>query len=102
MSYPRYEVVAWSHMHHFKGTQEAYRWMDKDGRPTEKIKIVRTRPVDGDDSARDVTTFDGETAWSSAIRHWNEVLHWSNNWLEIPMHPPLYEDDDINAEGITS
>ena len=41
MSYPRWEAVAWSHMEYNKGIQEAYRWMDKDGRPTEKIKIVR-------------------------------------------------------------
>lgn len=100
MSYPRYEVVAWSHMHHKDGIQEAYRWMDKDGRPTEKIKI--SRKAYESNLEKTWVTFDGETAWSSAVRHWNEVLHWSNNWLEIPMHPPLYEDDDMNAEGITS
>ncbi len=67
--------------------------MDKDGRPTERIKIVRTRDKY---PGRTQKTFDGETAWSRAANHWNDVLHWSNNWLELPMHPPLYEDDDMD------
>ena len=101
MSYPRWEMVAWSHMHHEEGVQEAHRWMDEGGRPTEKVKIKR---FDGRSNSKlSEKTFDGETAWSRAVSYWNDVLHWSDNWYELPMHPPLYEDDDMNwTEGVTS
>ena len=85
MKYPTFEIVCYTNMHHEDGKIEAHRWMDENGRPTEKIKIIKKY----NDGSVKRKTFDGETAWSQAANYWNDTLHWSSNWIELPTHPPL-------------
>jgi len=86
----QYELVAVDRMHHEDGVIEAYRWYNEQGRPTDKIKIIKRTHDECYHPYNKV--FDGEQAWCNAARYYSDSLHWSNQYHELPQHPPWDED----------